>query len=94
VSGAAPKALTDFAGDYESAELGTTYRVVVKNGALEMQHRRHGEIPLTWLLGEEFGSSTFFMRSVGFTRDRSGGVSGFIVNGDARSRNIRFDKRR
>jgi CubicO group peptidase (beta-lactamase class C family) len=93
-SSAAPKSLADYAGDYESAELGTTYRVVVKNGALEVQHPRHGNMPLTWLTREEFGSSAWFMKALEFTRDRRGRVAGFVVNGDARSRNIRFEKRR
>jgi hypothetical protein len=86
--------LDAYAGEYESAELGTAYRVAVKNGALEMQHRRHGTIPLAWIRGDEFGSTTWFMRSVEFQRDDAGTVAALVVNVDARSRNIRFVKRR
>jgi hypothetical protein len=66
----------------------------VKDGSLELQHRRHGVIPLAWLWREEFGSATWFLRSVQFERDAAGRVIGLVVNGDARSRNLRFAKRR
>jgi hypothetical protein len=59
-----------------------------------MQHRRHGTIPLTRLWRDDFGSPVAFMTSVEFRRDREGRVSGFVVNGNPRSRDIRFLKRR
>jgi CubicO group peptidase (beta-lactamase class C family) len=86
--------LDAYAGEYESAELGTAYRVAVRNGALEMHHRRHGTIPLAWIRGDEFGSTTWFMRSVSFQRDAAGTVTALVVNVDPRSRDIRFVKRR
>lgn len=89
-----PKSLADFTGDYESPELRTTYTVVLKGGALEIQHPRHGRMPLVWIMRDEFGTAAWFLKSVDFTRDRSGRITGFVANGDARSRNIRFDKRR
>ena len=85
--------LADYAGDYDSEELGTSYRVIVKNGALEMQHRRRGTIPLTWLWQEEFGSLDAYLASIDFQRDKAGRVTGLIINGAARSRDIRFVKR-
>ena len=74
-------------------ELGTSYRVVVKNGALELQHRRRGTVPLTWLWREEFGSLDAYLSSVDFKRDNAGRVTGLIINGSARNRDIRFVKR-
>lgn len=91
---AQPARLEDYAGDYESEELGTSYRVAAKNGSLEMQHRRHGTIPLARLWRDDFGSPVSFMTSVEFQRDREGRVIGFVVNGHPRSRNIRFLMRR
>jgi CubicO group peptidase (beta-lactamase class C family) len=88
-----PPRLSDYVGEYESDELRTSYRVVLKDGALAMEHPRFGSIPLTWLLHEEFGSPQWFMRSVEFRRDGSGKVVGLTVNGDLRSRDIRFVKR-
>lgn len=54
VGAAAP--LAEYIGEFESAELDTSYRVALKNGNLELQHRRHGTIPLTHLHRDEFGS--------------------------------------
>lgn len=84
----------EYAGEYESEELGTTYRIASKDGALEMQHRRHGTILLTRFWRDDFGSQVAFMHSVEFQRDREGRVVGFLINGDPRNRNLRFQKRR
>ena len=88
-----PASLADYAGDYDSEELGTSYRVIVRNGALEIQHRRRGTVPLTWLWREEFGSLDTYLASIDFKRDNAGRVTGLIINGSARNRDIRFVKR-
>lgn len=89
-----PAELEDYAGDYESEELAAAYRVVAKDGKLEMQHRRQGVIPLSRLWRDDFSSPVAFIPSVEFQRDGDGRVIGFAVNGNLRSRNIRFQKRR
>ena len=89
-----PEQMQEYLGEYESVELGTFYRVASKKDSLELQHRRHGTIALTQLWRDDFGSPVTFMSSVEFQRDRDGRVIGFIVNGNARSRNIRFLKRK
>ncbi|HKP74825.1 MAG TPA: serine hydrolase [Longimicrobiaceae bacterium] len=89
----APASLSQYAGEYVSAELGTGYRVVVANGGLELRHARYGAIPLTWLWRDEFGSATWFLKSVTFERSASGRVTGFVVNGSERARDMRFRKR-
>jgi CubicO group peptidase (beta-lactamase class C family) len=86
--------LSAYAGRYESEELGTHYTIVVRDSVLEMHHFRHGVIPLERVRGEEFGSATWFLRGVEFERDNSGRVVGLVINGDARSRDIRFAKTR
>lgn len=86
--------LEDYAGEYESEELGTFYLVAHKGGALEMRHRRHGTIQLTRLWRDDFGSTVSFMRSVEFQRDGEARVTGLLVNGDRRNRDFRFRKRR
>ncbi len=85
--------LRAFAGEYESDELQTRYRVELADSGLVMKHPRHGTITLTQLWKNEFGGSTGFMRSVEFQRDPSGRVTGFSVTVDERSRDIRFMKR-
>lgn len=86
--------LAAFAGDYDSEELGTSYRVTRKGGALQLEHRRRGTIPLTWLWGDEFSGLDYYFGSVEFERDRSGKVTGLVINGDPRSLNLRFTRRR
>jgi CubicO group peptidase (beta-lactamase class C family) len=86
--------LARYAGEYVSGELGTAYRVAVVNGGLELRHVRHGAIPLTWLWRDEFGSTTWFLKSITFERGPSGRVTGFLVNGSERARDMRFVKRR
>lgn len=89
-----PAQLANYAGEYYSEELDTFYRVAVANGALEIQHPRRGGVPLAWLWREEFGSPAAYLSSVEFQRDGAGHVAGLIINGDPRSRDIRFVKRR
>ena len=85
--------LTDYSGEYYSEELGTSYRVIVKNGVLELQHRRRGTIQLTWLWRDEFSSLDAYIASIDFTRNNAERVTGLIINGSARNRDIRFVKR-
>lgn len=88
-----PAQLAEYAGEYYSQELDTVYRVAVKQGSLEMQHRRRGTIPLTWLWREEFGSPDGYLASIEFLRGGANRVTGFVINGDPRNRDIRFVKR-
>jgi CubicO group peptidase (beta-lactamase class C family) len=85
-----PVQLADYAGTYESAELQTTYTVDVRNGSLVLRHRRHGTVPLNAGWEGDFTTPLWFLKSVEFQRNSSGGVTGFVVNVDERSRNIRF----
>ena len=89
-----PADLSVYAGDYDSEELGASYRVTVADGALQMQHRRRGDTPLKWLWGDEFRALDAHLSSVEFKRDGAGRVNGLVVNGSERSRDIRFTKRR
>lgn len=86
--------LATFPGEYESAELGTTYRVEKLDGGLVLRHYRHGTIPLFRLWNDDFGGSAWFTRSVEFERDRRGRVTAFSVLVDERSRHVRFTKRK
>jgi CubicO group peptidase (beta-lactamase class C family) len=83
--------LAEFSGDYYSTELGTTYTVIVKEGQLIAQHRRHDDIKLTQLEGDRFRGSQWFFQRVQFTRDADKRVVGFRLTG-GRVRNLRFDK--
>jgi CubicO group peptidase (beta-lactamase class C family) len=79
-----PDKLREFTGDYWSDELGTTYTVVVRGGALVATHRRLDDIVLVHNTGDDF-------RSFHFTRDSAGRVTGLMLS-SGRVRNLRLVK--
>ena len=83
--------LTQFAGDYYSPELGTSYTLVLKDGKLMAQHRRHDDITLTELEGDLFSGNRWFFQTVQFTRDNEKRITGFRLT-SGRVRNLRFDR--
>jgi len=83
--------LAEFAGDYYSPELGTIYTLVVKDGQLTAEHRRHSDIRLTELDGDLFSAGQWFFQRVQFTRDNEKRINGFRLSA-GRVRNLRFDK--
>ena len=57
-----------------------------------INQKRHQEaVSQAW--GDDFRSSAWFIRSLEFQRDSDGAVTGFLVNGGERVRNLRFVKR-
>jgi len=84
--------LAQFAGDYYSPELGTTYTLVVQAGRLVAQHRRHDDISLTELDGDLFTGNRWFFQTVQFTRDSEKRITGFRLS-SGRARNLRFERR-
>lgn len=87
-----PLPVRDAVGEYFSEELQATYHVEQRDGALVMRHRRHGVFPLERRWGDDYGTTSWFLRSVAFARDARGRVTGLVVNVDERSREIRFRK--
>ena len=85
-----PDRLADYEGAFYSEELGTTYRLAVKEGRLVPQHRRDQDIPLTPSGPDAFSSDTWFFRNLQFTR-AGGRVIEFRVTNN-RARNLRFVK--
>jgi CubicO group peptidase (beta-lactamase class C family) len=83
--------LVEYAGDYYSTELGTTYTLIVRDGQLVAQHRRHEEISLTELEADLFSGAQWFFQRVEFTRDNEKRISGFRLTA-GRVRNVRFDR--
>jgi hypothetical protein len=65
--------------------------MVVRDGKLFADHARHGEIPLTPLVKDQFGGGLPFMPQVRFSRDGAGRVNGLTFGG-GRIRGIRFAK--
>ena len=87
-----PEQLTKFEGDYYTAELDTTYTIVMHEDGLVAQHRRHDDIVLTYIGGHFRGDSWFFPE-IHFIRDNTGRVTGFRLTGN-RVRNLHFEKKR
>jgi hypothetical protein len=87
-----PADFAEYAGDYYSEELGTTYSMVVENEQLVARHRRHEDIKLTAVLKDSFQGNRWFFQRVQFTRDNENRITGFRLSG-GRVRNMRFDKR-
>jgi hypothetical protein len=87
-----PEKLQEYAGDYYSDELGTTYTIVLQNGGLIAQHRRHDDIKLTPVDADFFLGGQWFFQRLRFTRDKDAHITGFRLTG-GRVRNMRFDRR-
>ncbi len=80
-----PKDLQAYIGEYESEELATSYRVMVRDGQLKLLHFRHGILDLSYAWKDDFTGSRFFVSSVEFQRDDRGQVNGFrVTQGRAR----------
>jgi CubicO group peptidase (beta-lactamase class C family) len=84
-----PPNLPDYAGQYRSEELETSWSVQVKEGKLVLQHRRQGEIPLRPGARDRFSGSN--LGSLQFERDSEGKVTAFKVT-TGRVRNLRFER--
>ena len=83
--------LAEYAGDYYSDELGTTYTIIVRDGQLVAQHRRHDDISMRHVSDDLFSGSQWWFQQVQFTRDRNRKISGLRLTG-GRVRYLRFDR--
>ena len=88
----APEALSEYAGDYYSRELDTTYSFVVEDGVLIATHFRNPDVRLTALEANEFRGDQWWFRDVTFLRDAAGEINAFEINAD-RVRHLRFSRR-
>jgi CubicO group peptidase (beta-lactamase class C family) len=87
-----PERLHEFAGEYYSEELGTTYTLVVRDGLLVATHRRHDDVVLAHATGDDFLGNQRYFATVHFTREGDGRVTGLLLT-SGRVRNLRFVKR-
>lgn len=79
-------ALALFAGDYESAELDTRWRLVADGAQLKLQRRRGPDMPLTPAFADAFTGAGGLLR---FERDGAGRIAGFAID-VGRARGIGF----
>jgi CubicO group peptidase (beta-lactamase class C family) len=85
-----PLQLTEFAGEYFSPELGTTYTITPQGDALLFRTGNWGDFLLSPRFVDSFANQEE-MGSLIFTRDRRNRVSGFIIR-SGKVRNLRFEK--
>jgi CubicO group peptidase (beta-lactamase class C family) len=83
--------LSEYAGDFYSGELSTTYTMVIESGRLIARHFRTGDVLLTLTGPDNFTGNEWYFGKVVFTRESNGKISGFKVSG-GRVRNLKFEK--
>lgn len=69
-----------YAGTYVSDELDVTYRIIVRDGSLVMQHRRYADSKMKPVTTEHFITGNWWMWNIDFKKDAKGNVTGFAVN--------------
>lgn len=84
--------LEEYAGDYASEEVGTSYTLVIEDGKLVAQHQRHSDIKLEPTKTDMFLGEQWFFRQVRFIRDNESRITGFRLSG-GRVRNLLFDRK-
>jgi CubicO group peptidase (beta-lactamase class C family) len=81
--------LGEYAGEYASAEIDPIYRVLLQDDRLVLSRLKKKPAALEPCVRDAFSTS---IGTVRFTRDASGSISGFVLNG-GRIRNVRFTRR-
>lgn len=84
-----PEQMREYAGDYYSVELDTTYKIVLQDDKIVARHRHHGDIPLVKSKEDAFTGRRWFFHKVQFFRNEKNRIEGFLLTG-GRVRNLRF----
>lgn len=80
-----------YTGEYYSAELDTTYRLVIAEGKLVAKHFRNEDTMLTHIWKDHFTADKWWFNAVFFQRDSGGKINGFEIT-QGRVKHLRFDK--
>lgn len=83
--------LADYAGEYYSPELSTTYTLVLESGKLTAKHFRTGDVHLTMNKPDQFSGDQWYFGKVDFIRE-NGAITGCKVS-TGRVRNLQFVKK-
>ena len=83
--------LGSFEGTFYSKELETSYTLILQNGTLTLDHRRHDDATLHPTIADTFTTTHWFMPSIHFVRDTARRITGFEASND-RSRKVWFEK--
>jgi hypothetical protein len=80
--------LSEYAGNYYSDEIDSTYRIAVQEGKLTLLRKKFPPLSLTAVFADAFNSGGL-IGTIRFTRDQQQRVTGFTANG-GRVRNFAF----
>lgn len=83
--------LQEYAGEYRSPELDSSYELAVESGSLTARHWRNPPATLSPTAEDVFSGDQWWFPEVRFTRDREGRVEGFAVTG-SRVRDLIFER--
>ena len=83
---------TQYAGDYYSPELSTTYTIAVESGKLVAKHFRTGDVHLKATKPDQFNGDQWYFGNIEFTRDYNNNITGCKVS-TGRVRNLVFVKK-
>lgn len=83
--------LQEYAGEYRSPELDSSYEVVVESGRLVVRHWRNPPGTLSPVEEDLFSGDQWWFPEVRFARDRADRVDGFTVTG-SRVRDLIFER--
>jgi len=84
--------LSEYAGDYYSPELSTTYTMVVESGKLIAKQFRTGDVRLKLVKPDQFSGDQWYFGTIEFLRDNNNSITGYKVS-TGRVRNLKFDKK-
>lgn len=84
--------LSEYAGEYYSSELSTTYSFVVESGKLMAKQFRTGEVHLALVKPDQFSGDQWYFGNIEFTRDNNNIINGCKVS-TGRVRNLKFEKK-
>jgi CubicO group peptidase (beta-lactamase class C family) len=84
--------LTEYAGDYYSPELSTSYTLVVESGKLTAKHFRTGDVHLKAIKPDQFNGDQWYFGNIEFVRNGNNAIIGCKVS-TGRVRNLEFVKK-
>lgn len=83
--------LADFAGDFYSEELSTTYQFILEDDQLIARHSRLSDFELNPVKEDVFSGTAWYFGQVEFIRDSNDKITGCKVT-NGRVRNLHFEK--
>ena len=69
-----------YTGTYYNEETEAAYTVIVKDGDLNLQHRKFADVKLSPIGPDQFSCPNWWMNNLKFVRDKKGMITGFEVN--------------